>query len=225
MHIEPGIVDSARLVLGYATALSSFAVMVIRGIAECLRPRGGLTLMVRIAFTSVLAFGFFELLPQYPMGVSEVHFIFATSLFLLFGVTAAAFGLALGLLGQGLFFAPLDLPQYGMNVTTLVAPLLVMSVLAKRIIPARTAYKDIGYRQVLMLSACYQSGIVAWVSFWVLYQQGLNVTTLAALGVFGLSYVVVVMIEPLVDLGLLALAKKGFYGDAGLMQQRVFEPA
>ena len=40
-------------------------------------------------------------LPHFPVGVSEVHFILGSTLFLLFGAAPAAIGLALGLLIQG----------------------------------------------------------------------------------------------------------------------------
>ena len=52
-----------------------------------------------------------------------MHLILGSTLLLLFGAGAAAIGLAVGLLIQGLFFAQFDLPQYGMNVTTLLLPL------------------------------------------------------------------------------------------------------
>ena len=64
-------------------------------------------------------FCFFEVLPHHPVGVSEVHLILGSTLLLLFGAGATAIGLAAGLLLQGLLFAQFDLPQYGMNVTTL----------------------------------------------------------------------------------------------------------
>ena len=52
---------------------------------------------------------------------------------LIFGAAPAAFGLALGLLLQGMFFVPSDLPQYGMNVTTLLVPLFAIGALADRV--------------------------------------------------------------------------------------------
>ena len=61
--------------------------------------------------------------------------------------TRKGLALALGLLVQGLFFAPFDLPQYGMNVTTLLVPLFALigfalaSMLASRD-PAR--FKALG---------------------------------------------------------------------------------
>lgn len=116
-------------------------------------------------------------------------------------------GLALGLLAQGLLFAPFDLPQYGMNVTTLLVPLYGMSLLAKRIIPSNTAYKDVSYKQALVLSTAYQGGIVAWVAFWALYGQGLGSENLAQVATFGAAYMTVIILEPLVDLAILAIAK------------------
>jgi hypothetical protein len=79
---------------------------------------------------------------------------------------------AAGLLLQGLLFAPFDLPQYGMNVTTLLVPLWAVSQLAKRIVAPRTAYVDLSYTQALALSTAYQGGVVAWVAFWAFYGQG-----------------------------------------------------
>ena len=44
---------------------------------------------------------FFQLLPHPPVGVSEVHLILGSTLFLVLGAGPAALGLALGLLLQG----------------------------------------------------------------------------------------------------------------------------
>jgi hypothetical protein len=104
-------------------------------------------------------------------------------------------------------FEPADLPQYGMNVTTLLVPLFAIRSLAGRIIPRNTAYVDLEYRQALALSAAYQSGIVAWVAFWALYGAGFGAANLAAIASFAVSYALVVVIEPLADLAVLALAK------------------
>jgi hypothetical protein len=46
-------------------------------------------------------------------------------------------GLAAGLLTQGAFFAPFDLPQYGTKRTTLLT-LLFAAALARRSIPTET---------------------------------------------------------------------------------------
>ncbi len=206
MHIEAGVVEGAKMVLSYATA-TAVAGVTAKLALDTVRKEGLAALLLRSLFTTALVFSFFEILPHHPVGVSEVHFILGSTLFLIFGAAPAAIGLATGLLIQGLFFAPFDLPQYGINVTTLLAPLFAMAWLARRIIPAGTAYKDIQYGQALKLSLAYQGGIVTWVAFWALYGQGLGAENLTQVLAFGSAYMTVVLIEPLLDLAVLAGAK------------------
>jgi hypothetical protein len=206
MHIEPGIVTGAKLVLSYATGIAAGGVACKLAV-ETVREQGITSFAARTLATTGLVFTFFEILPHFPVGVSEVHFILGSTLFLLFGAAPAALGLALGLLLQGVFFVPTDLPQYGMNVTTLLVPLFAIQAIAQRIIPSNTAYVDLQYRQALALSTAYQSGIVAWVAFWAIYGAGLSAANLANIVTFAGSYMLVVVIEPLADLAVLALAK------------------
>ena len=206
MHIEPEIVTGAKLVLSYATGIAAGGVA-LKLAADAVREQGIASFVVRTVATTALVFSFFEILPHFRVGVSEVHFILGSTLFLLFGAAPAALGLAFGLLLQGLFFVPTDLPQYGMNVTTLLVPLFAIQALAQRVIPHNTAYVDLKYRQALALSTAYQSGIVAWVAFWAIYGAGFGATNLANIATFAASYALVIVIEPLADLAALALAK------------------
>jgi len=162
-------------------------------------------------------------LPHYPVGVSEVHLILGTTLLLIFGAAPAAIGLALGLLIQGLFFAPFDLPQYFANVTTLIVPLIAIKALADRIIPKATPYVYITYLQALQLSIAYQGGVVLWVGFWALYGQGFGAENLTSIVTFGGAYMLVVLAEPLIDLAVLAGAKsvRGL-AKTGLVTPRLF---
>lgn len=206
MHIEPGVVDGAKLVLSYATAAGA-AGLAAKMAWDTISKDGFLSFGLRAALSTLAVFIFFEVFFTYPVGVSEVHLILGATLYLVFGAGPAAIGLALGLLAQGLFFAPADLPQYAMNVTTLIVPLWAVAALAKRIIPAGTAYVDLRYRDVLALSAMYQGGVVAWVAFWAFYGQGFGAENLAAVGTFGIAYMTVIILEPVVDLLVLAGAK------------------
>ena len=206
MHIEPGIVEGAKMTLSYGTAIAVFAYTAKQALGT-VKQDGAISLGIRSLITTALVFCFFQVFPHYPIGVSEVHLILGSTLFLMFGAAPAAIGLALGLLMQGLFFAPADLPQYGMNVTTLLVPLFALSALARRIIPANTAYKDVAYAQCLALSTAYQGGVVALVAFWAVYGQGVGAANLAEVGSFGMAYMAVVLIEPLIDLAVLAAAK------------------
>ena len=220
MHIEPGIVTGAKIALSYVTAAGA-GVYAAKLAWQSLRQGGLPSLAGRSLLTTALAFSFFQILPHFPVGVSEVHFILGSTLFLLFGAAPAAIGLALALALQGLFFAPFDLPQYGMNLTTLLVPLFALQALAGRIIAPGTAYVDLSYGQAFALSTAYQGGVVAWVAFWAIYGQGL--AGIGAVATFGLAYMMVVLIEPLVDLAVLAGAKslRGLR-DSGLVTPRLF---
>ena len=178
MHIEPGLVDGAKITVSLA---------------------------IRSLLAAVLTFVFFEVLPTFPVGVSEVHFILGSTLFLILGAGPSAIGLALGLLIQGMFFSPSDLPQFAMNITTLLVPLFALTAMARRIIAPDTAYVDLKYSQVLALSVCYQGGVVAWVAFWAIY--GMGSEALAPVGTFAIAYMAVIILEPLADLAVLAGAK------------------
>lgn len=225
MHIEPGLVDAGKIWLSYVTAAGAGG-YTLNLAWKTIRERGPLSLISRSAATTALVFAFFEVLPHYPVGVSEVHLILGSTLFLIFGAAPAAIGLALGLLIQGLFFAPFDLPQYGMNVTTLLVPLFTLSGLARKAIAPNTPYVDLKYRQALALSTTYQAGIVAWVAFWALYGQGFTAENAAAITTFGGAYLLVIIVEPLVDLAVLAAAKtlKRVKGSS-LLERRLYEPA
>jgi hypothetical protein len=206
MHIEPGIVHGAKMSLAAATAAAAagYAVKLVR---DDVASHGVTSFAARGLLATVGTFFCFEVLPHFAVGVSEVHLILGTTLFLILGAAPAAIGLAAGLLIQSLFFAPTDLPMYLVNVTTLLMPLFAIDALAKRVIPRDRAYVDLRYGDVLKLSLAYQGGIVAWVAFWAIYGQGAGAENMAAVLSFGAAYMLVVVVEPLVDLAVLWVAK------------------
>ena len=207
MHIEPGLVDPTKIFLSYATASAALGYSA-KLAWDMVRTEGVTALLARSVMAAALVFVFFELLPTHPVGVSEVHLILGSTLLLVLGAAPAAIGLAAGLAIQSVFFAPDDLVQYGMNVTTLLVPLFALQALARRVIAPNTAYVDIGYTQALKLSLTYQGGIVVWVGFWALYGQGFGAENLSSIGTFGVAYMSVVLLEPLVDLAVLGLVKQ-----------------
>lgn len=226
MHIEPGVVDGAKIVLSYATAAASFGLAAKLAMDTIRRDGGVAALALRSVFTTALVFCFFELLPHYPVGVSEVHFILGSTLYLIFGAGPAAIGLAAGLLLQGVLFAPADLPQYFVNITTLIVPLWAVSLLAKKIIPSQTPYVEVKYWQALALSTAYQGGIVAWVAFWAFYGGGFGAANLTAVASFSGAYMLVVVLEPLADLAVLAAAKTlAPFSRNRLLYNRLHHPA
>jgi ABC-type Co2+ transport system permease subunit len=206
MHIEPGIVHGAKMVLAYGTAAGATAVAAKMAIND-IRERTIVSFAVRAVLATVAVFVFFELLPHFPVGISEVHFILGTTLLLILGTAPAAIGLMAGLLIQGTFFAPSDMPMYFVNVTTLLVPLFAIHAIAKHSVAKGRAYIDLGYGDMVKLSAAYQGGVVAWVAFWAFWGQGVGVDTFSSVAAFGGAYMLVVIIEPLVDLGVLAAAK------------------
>lgn len=222
MHIEPELISPEKMLLAYGTAAAAGA-FTVKLARDTMRESNALSLLTRAAVGTIAAFAFFEVLPHHPVGVSEVHFILGSTLLLILGAAPAAIGLALGLLLQGLFFAPFDLPQYAANVTTLLVPLFAIKLLADRIIAPHTPYVDISYGQALKLSATYQGGVVAWVAFWALYGQGFGAENLTSVATFGAAYMLVVLAEPLIDLAVLAGAKtvRGL-ARTGLVTPRLF---
>ncbi len=222
MHIEPGMVEASKIGLSYVTAGGAFA-LIGKLSLDHLKENGMLSLIIKAVLSTIAVFVFFQLFPHAPVGVSEVHLIMGSTIFLLFGLAPAAIGLALGLLIQGLFFAQFDLPQYGMNVTTLIIPMIAMSVLASKIIAPNTAYKDLTYTQTLKLSTTYQAGIVIWVAFWAFYGQGFGAEALTSVSMFGAAYMSVILIEPVLDLAVLALAKSiSTFSNTTMFEKRLY---
>jgi len=206
MHIEAGVVAGAKMILSYGTAAGVLGVGA-KLAWENVKDNGLVSFALKSIIATIIVFCCFEVLPHYPIGVSEVHLILGTTIFLVFGVAPAMLGLAAGLLIQGLFFAQFDLPQYGINVTTLLASMIALNYAVKTIIPKGTAYKDISYSQMLKMSIVWEGAIVSWVAFWALYGQGFSVENLHSIATFGGAYMSVIILEPLVDLAVLSAVK------------------
>ncbi len=211
MHIEAGVVNGAKMVLSYATGAGVIG-MGAKLAWDNIKDNGAISLALKSLIATIIVFCCFEVLPHYPIGVSEVHLILGTTIFLIFGIAPAIIGLALGLLIQGIFFAQFDLPQYGINVTTLLASMLILYGASKKIIPQNIAYKDISYSQMLKMSIVWEGAVVSWVAFWALYGQGFGAENLHNIVTFGSAYMLVIIIEPLVDLAVLS-AVKAFNSD------------
>ena len=206
MHIEAGVVAGAKMLLSYGTA-AAVAGATAKVAWDNIKENGLISLVLKSIIATIVVFFCFEVLPHYPIGVSEVHLILGTTIFLVFGLAPAAIGLALGLAIQGLFFAQFDLPQYGINVTTLLASMFVLNMAMKKIVPTKTAYKDISYSQMLKMSIIWEGAVVSWVAFWAFYGQGFGVENLANVFTFGGAYMGVIIIEPIVDMAVLTAVK------------------
>ncbi|WP_170417041.1 energy-coupling factor ABC transporter permease [Ruegeria atlantica] len=225
MHIEPGVVDGAKMVFAYGTAAAA-AGYSLKLVNDDLKAHSIASFCVRSVIAAIGVFIFFEVFPHFAVGISEVHFILGTTLFLLLGAGAAALGLAGGLAIQGFLFAPSDVPMYFVNISTLLFPLFAVEALARKIIPQSVSYVDLRYSDVLKLSAVYQGGVVAWVAFWAIYGQGVGADNLSAVTSFGMAYLLVIVIEPVADLAVLAGAKSlRALTDRGIFTHRLHNAA
>jgi len=213
MHIEAGVVIGSKMLLSYATGVAVVG-MGAKLAWEHIKESGALSLLLRTIVAIGLVFTFFEVFPHYPIGVSEVHLILGTTLLMIFGVAPAMFGLALGLLLQGVTVAQFDLPQYGINVTTLLASMIILNMATKKIVPEGTAYKDISYTQMLKMSLVWEGAIVSWVAFWAFYGQGFTAENIQNVVSFGGAYMLVVLLEPLIDLAILSAVKAWYKSDS-----------
>jgi hypothetical protein len=100
MHIEPGVVDGAKIILSFGTAAVAVGATV-KVAADFVRENGLGALLTRSALAALMVFCFFEVFLHYPVGVSEVHLILGTTLFLFFGLGTGGLGLGRWPAGSG----------------------------------------------------------------------------------------------------------------------------
>jgi hypothetical protein len=68
-------------------------------------------------------------------------------------------------------------------------------------------YSDIKYTTLLKLSSIYQIGVLSLVLFWVSYGSGFSINLLESIVTFLSSYIAVIVVEAVVDVGLLYFIK------------------
>lgn len=190
MHIEIGILTQDKLAYAGAAAtalLGAHAAGLLKSPAAWLR--------------TALAALFFSLLMQafhLKVGPSELHFVGAMPVYLLFGFIPTLFGFGLGLLLQGLLFEPKDLAHLAVNFLSLAMPLLALHhSLGKKV-------QSLTLAHVLKLDAVYYAGVTLMVGFWLSISQVAAPVTGWAL--FAASYLSVVLVEPLLTIGLVLAA-------------------
>jgi ABC-type Co2+ transport system permease subunit len=183
MHIEPGYVASAKIL---AANLAAAALLGSQSIHLLKAPQ----LVVRSLIAGVL---FLLFMQAFHLPVRGLGFV------------PALFGFAIGLLAQGLLFAPADLVHIGVNTLSLAVPLtLVHATLGKRLLAARAR---LDLRAVLKLDAAVYSGVTLMVGFWL--AVGEVATPLSAWLAFASSYAAIVAVEPLLTLLVVAAIARG----------------
>lgn len=187
MHIEPGILATAKLAAAHTAALAV--------VLAASRP---LWRQPALALRTLIAAAFFTLCMQsfhMKVGPSELHFIGAMPMYLALGLVPTLLGFALGLLMQGLLFEPADLLHLSVNTLSLAIPLLVVHAALGR------SLQRVDLRAVLRLDAAYYAGVTAMVGFWL--SIGEVATPLGEWSHFAASYLAVVAVEPLLTVAVL----------------------
>jgi len=181
MHIEPGYISAVKIAAANIGAAALFASQARHLV---LRPQLIARTLIATLFFSVFMESFFM-----HVGPSELHFIGAMPIYLLFGFVPTLLGFGLGLLLQGLLFHPTDLLHLGVNALSLAVPLVALhATLGRRI-------EKLDVRTILKLDAAYYAGVTLMVGFWL--SVGEVATPFSAWLTFAASYLVIVACEPL----------------------------
>ncbi len=198
MHIEPGLVAPAKVLIANVSALGLMG-FYARGLIK--QPADLIRTLLAALFFSVFMQGF-----HLSVGPSELHFVGAMAMYLTLGFLPTLYGFALGLLLQALIFDPLDLPHLAVNSLSLILPLLAVHYGLGRHLRDAAQGKRIGWATILKLDAAYYSGVTLMVGFWLTLAD--VATPFAAWATFAASYLAIVAIEPLVTYGALRLLKR-----------------
>ena len=201
MHIEPGLLSSAKTLLADAAAFSILGALSSQILGH---PNGVLKTAVAALFFSMFMQAF-----HVPVGGSELHFIGASVIYLLFGFGPTLFGFALGLVLQGSLFEPADLIHWGVNTLSLIIPLTAVHY---GIGHTFVAQRRVCWQEVLKFDALFYSGVVLMVGFW--FSLGDEPTAFRDWGAFAASYIPVVLCEPLLSCLLIRQLKPYAHRDA-----------
>lgn len=197
MHIEPGYISAAKIAVANVGAVALFASQV----RHLLKPTLIVRTLIAALFFSLFMEAFFM-----PAGPSELHFVGAMPIYLLFGFVPALIGFGIGLLLQGMLLHPTDLAHLGVNFLSLAVPLAALhATLGQRI-------AKLDLKSILKLDAVYYGGVTLMVGFWL--SIGEVATPFASWLTFAASYLALVACEPLLT-----------YAAVKLMQRHADKPA
>ena len=185
MHIEPGVLDAAKIASANIAAMGTLgasAFGVLRRPADLAK-----TLL------AALFFSVFMQIWHMPVGPSELHLIGASAIYFTFGFLPTLLGFALGLALQGLLFEPQDLVHLGVNSLSLMVPLIAVHAAFGRRFFAGGGI-EARWASALRFDAAYYAGVVAMVGFWLALGQ--EPTPLQSWATFAASYLPLIALEP-----------------------------
>lgn len=186
MHIEPGVLNAAKILFANAAAVSTLAVFLPK---LMWRPDIWVKTLLAALFFSI----FMEVFHM-PVGASELHFVGASAVYVIFGFVPTLFGFAIGLLLQGLLFEPSDLVHLAVNSLSLILPLIAAHGMLGRHFFAQGG-RVIRWAEVVKFDAAFYGGVVLMVGFWL--SLGNEPTPLQNWAMFAVSYLPLVLLEPL----------------------------
>jgi ABC-type Co2+ transport system permease subunit len=196
MHIEPGVLAASKIMYANAAALGALGAYAPSLISK---PTTIVKTLLAAAFFSV----FMEIF-HLPVGASELHFVGASAVYFTFGFLPTLFGFAIGLLLQGLVFEHQDLVHLGVNSLSLIVPLIAThELIGKRFFAEGQSKLAVRWLSIVKFDAIYYSGVVGMVGFWLLL--GNEATPVSNWTIFALSYLPLVLCEPIFTFAVLKL--------------------
>jgi len=203
MHIEPGFVQPAKILMANAGALTVAAWAAKEHlIADIARAPW------TIAKTAVAAVVFSVFMESFsmPVGPSELHFVGAMAMYLTLGFLPTLLGFGLGLALQGLLFSPWDMVHLGVNSLSLMLPLIALHYSVGRKLFDQSVGARLSMAKIVKLDAIYYAGVTSMVGFWLWI--GNAETALADWAAFASAYLLVVALEPVLTWGVVNGLKK-----------------
>ena len=184
MHIEPGSSKSQDL-LSYVTGFGASGLYALRAAWQLVEGAGFMPCGAQPGDDRAGALMFFEVLPHRPVGVSEVHLIPRTTLFLLFVHGAGSDRVGRRPAAARVVLRTLDPPQYGMNIRHAAGAAIQAAILSPTGSSPRTPLRSVAVPATLALSDHLSGGVVTWAGFWALYGQGFTGQTVQSIAAFG----------------------------------------
>lgn len=186
MHIEPGFVIETKVIAANVVAMGVLAYY-SKGLIK--QPLNVVKTLIAAIFFSLFMQSFHA-----PVGPSELHFIGASVMYLTLGFVPTLIGFSVGLLLQAVLFDPQDMVHLGVNSLSLVVPLVLMHMtIGKHYF---STSRTLGFKDIVKIDAIYYAGVTLMVGFWL--SIGEVATPLAAWATFASSYLVIIVLEPII---------------------------
>jgi len=203
MHIEPGFVQPAKILMANAGALGVAAWAVKEHLLADIA-RAPWTL-AKTAVAAVVFSVFMEAFSM-PVGPSELHFVGAMAMYLTLGFVPTLLGFGLGLAIQGLLFSPWDMVHLGVNALSLMVPLIALHYTVGKALFDTSVRQRLSWSKIVKLDAVYYTGVTGMVGFWLWF--GGTETAFADWAAFASTYLAVVALEPVLTWGIVSGLKK-----------------